>query len=96
VYPILTPEHILALSDLCLLASNNDLPMDAHTAWSVIYLFLHGRDSWRHTFARPPRTKASLFPISLSALALSNAVIHGYVYWSGFYRDPLSEDVEKK
>ncbi|PLW11722.1 hypothetical protein PCANC_01961 [Puccinia coronata f. sp. avenae] len=66
------------------------------SAWSVIYLFLHGRDSWRHTFARPPRTKASLFPISLSALALSNAVIHGYVYWSGFYRDPLSEDVEKK
>lgn len=59
------------------------------SAWSFIYLFLHGRDSWRHTFARPPKTRGSLFPLSLSALALSNAFIHGYVYWSGFYRDPF-------
>ncbi|WAQ81540.1 hypothetical protein PtA15_1A882 [Puccinia triticina] len=65
------------------------------SAWSVIYLFLHGRDSWRHTFARPPKTKLSLFPISLSAFALTNGIIHGYVYWSGFYRDQLKEELER-
>ncbi|KAA1095544.1 hypothetical protein PGT21_000656 [Puccinia graminis f. sp. tritici] len=65
------------------------------SAWSIIYLFLYGRDSWRHTFARPPRTRFSLFPISLSAFALTNGIIHGYVYWSGFYRDQLKEELEK-
>ncbi|POW17260.1 hypothetical protein PSTT_00727 [Puccinia striiformis] len=57
--------------------------------------FLYGRDSWRHTFARPPRTKFSPFPISLSAFALTNGIIHGYVYWSGFYPDQLKDELEK-
>ncbi|KAI9599993.1 hypothetical protein KEM48_000110 [Puccinia striiformis f. sp. tritici PST-130] len=65
------------------------------SAWSFIYLFLYGRDSWRHTFARPPRTKFSPFPISLSAFALTNGIIHGYVYWSGFYPDQLKDELEK-
>lgn len=66
------------------------------SAWSFIYLFLYGRDSWKYTFSRPSKLRTSIFPISLTGLALTNGLIHGYVYWTGFYRDKLKDDLEQE
>lgn len=66
------------------------------SAWSFIYLFLYGRDSWKYTFSRPSKLRTSIFPISLTGLALTNGLVHGYVYWTGFYRDKLKDDLEQE
>ncbi|MBW0512563.1 hypothetical protein O181_052278 [Austropuccinia psidii MF-1] len=57
------------------------------SAWSCIYLFMYGKSSWKHTFSAPPQIKRSFLPLALSTAAFANGIMHGYVYWSGFYGD---------
>ncbi|CAH7688080.1 hypothetical protein BY996DRAFT_122684 [Phakopsora pachyrhizi] len=53
------------------------------SAWSFIYLFLHGRSAVSGAFFSSPQTNRRFFPLGVATAALTNAIAHGYVYWSG-------------
>lgn len=55
------------------------------SAWSFIYLFLHAKQSFKHTFMHESKTKLSCLkvPWLLTTTAAFNGVVHGYTYWLG-------------
>ncbi|KAH9815250.1 hypothetical protein DFH28DRAFT_277689 [Melampsora americana] len=66
------------------------------SAWSFIYLFLHGKQSLRHTFMHESKTKISClkFPWLLTTTAAFNGVVHGHTYWFGQPPNEKTDGVE--
>ncbi|KAG0151844.1 hypothetical protein CROQUDRAFT_35954 [Cronartium quercuum f. sp. fusiforme G11] len=67
------------------------------SAWSFIYLFLHAKQSFKHTFIHNSQSKFLCFrlPWMLTTTAALNGGFHGYIYWFGVHPELKNSDGTK-